>query len=131
MIIGHIKGATHNVKTPVGRLIGRVDLTPRGPIVTSAWFATPKEIEKITAGAPIYLHCYGGHPGTTISVGEIPRDEDERLPSTPIVPDAGQRLVPPPALAQRALTVRDGILLGFILTAPFWLAVLAGLLGFH
>ena len=74
MILGRVAGFTHKSD----KLTARLNMTPHGPVFTSAWFATPKEAERIAAGAPIYLHLYGCHPATGMTVGEIPRDEDEK-----------------------------------------------------
>lgn len=141
MILGRIHGATHKIGKPP-HLIVRLDTTPNGPVYSSAWFATPKELERIAGGAPIYLHLYGGHPSTAISVGAVPRDEDEK-PSPPaaIVPDSALRMIEPPAPGsmwklprvetQWGQTVANGVLLGVIITAPYWLAMLAAVLGFR
>jgi hypothetical protein len=46
---------------------------PETPAMETAWFPTPKEIEDITAGAPIILTIIGtGHPPVMLSVGDVP-----------------------------------------------------------
>lgn len=46
---------------------------PETPAMETAWLPTPKEIEAITAGAPIILTIIGtGHPPVMLSVGDVP-----------------------------------------------------------
>ncbi len=45
--------------------------------MTSAWFPTAEEIERISDGAPIYLTIVGaGHPPVAMSVAPRPGSED-------------------------------------------------------
>jgi hypothetical protein len=46
---------------------------PKTPSMVTAWFATPEEIERIVAGAPIHLRIIGSdHPPVMLEVGEVP-----------------------------------------------------------
>jgi hypothetical protein len=46
------------------------------PAMTSAWFPTPDEIDRLISGAPVYLHIIGCiHPPVAIEVGEVPSDD--------------------------------------------------------
>ena len=80
MHIGRINEATRVLKAPAdwvkdkqGPCSGlpiRDEPTTAGPGMTSAWYPTPEEIERIVAGAPIYLTVLGTvHPPVSISVG--------------------------------------------------------------
>jgi hypothetical protein len=86
MHTGHIKGATRvlgapkgwdrETQGPCGGLVIRDDLTTAGPSMTSAWFPTSDEIERIRNGAPIYLTVIGIiHPPVAMSVGPQPGTE--------------------------------------------------------
>lgn len=83
MHIGHISGATRNLAAPSdwdkatnGPCLGlpiRDERTSAGKVMVSAWFPTSEEIERIQAGAPIYLGVYGSaHPPVSMSVGPRP-----------------------------------------------------------
>jgi hypothetical protein len=83
MLVGRIDGATRNfgaphdwdkaTRGPCGSLPIRDELTTAGPGMTSAWLPTPEEIEKIKAGAPVYLTVFGNvHPPVSMAVGPIP-----------------------------------------------------------
>lgn len=83
MQIGMIDGATRVLGKSQG-YIGlpvrdeTIELASEGSIelanqMVTAWFPTPDEIERITAGAPIYLHIIGNsHPPVKMSVGTVP-----------------------------------------------------------
>lgn len=74
MLIGRIEGATRYLGAPVdwkpdeagtcGHLaIADVPAADGGNWQVSAWMPTPKEIEAIAAGEPVYLYIYGrSHP---------------------------------------------------------------------
>lgn len=43
-------------------------------IMSSAWEPTPDELQRLNAGATIYLHIMGTqHPPVALEVGEIPK----------------------------------------------------------
>lgn len=43
-------------------------------IMSSAWEPTPDELQRLNAGATIYLHIMGTqHPPVLLEVGEIPK----------------------------------------------------------
>lgn len=82
MQIGHIQGATR----VIGKQQGYLGLPVRDelinckvngestPVMTTAWLPTPDEIERINAGAAIYLQILGtAHPPVIMQVGEAPR----------------------------------------------------------
>lgn len=71
MLIGNIAGATHRTPPPCA-LVARLEQTKSGPSLVSAWFATPKEAERLAAGAPLYLRLLGCHPATAMWVGDVP-----------------------------------------------------------
>jgi hypothetical protein len=57
-----------------GSLAVRDEKTTAGMVMTSAWFPTEREIDRIRAGAPIYLSIIGEvHPPVSMSVGPPPR----------------------------------------------------------
>lgn len=78
MIIAMVEGATRVIGKSQGYLglplrDETVDCSVNGPIPTmvSAWEPTPDEIERIKAGAKIYLRVMGtAHPPVLIEVGE-------------------------------------------------------------
>lgn len=84
MQIGMIKGCTRIIGKSQGYL-GlplrdiKIDCSVAGPgtpAMETAWLPTPKEIEAITAGAPIILRIHGaGHPPVMLYIGEAPNDE--------------------------------------------------------
>jgi len=46
---------------------------PGTPIMVTAWFPTPDELQAINAGAPVHLKIVGtGHPPVMLGVGSIP-----------------------------------------------------------
>jgi hypothetical protein len=48
-------------------------MTSAGLGMTSAWFPTPEEIERLRDGAPIYLTVLGrSHPPVGLAVGPRP-----------------------------------------------------------
>ena len=80
---GRITGATRHLSAPQGwdkerqgvcvGLAVRDDDTSAGHGMTSAWFPTPAEIERIARGAPIYLTIIGDvHPPVAMGVGATP-----------------------------------------------------------
>jgi hypothetical protein len=85
MHTGRISGCTRvlgapqdwdvKVHGPCGGLPIRDEITTAGKGMTSAWFPTPDELERILAGAPIYLTVLGiNHPPVSMSVGPKPED---------------------------------------------------------
>jgi hypothetical protein len=83
MHAGRIADATHVLGAPkewdvekhghCGRLAVRVEKTTAGEGMTSAWFPTPEEIERIRKGAPVYLTIIGAvHPPVAMAVGPTP-----------------------------------------------------------
>lgn len=86
MEIGRIIGATRNLGAPpnwdpeqhgaCAHLPIRDELSPAGPCMVSAWMPSPDEIERIVAGAPIYLTVFGtAHPVVGMSIGEPPTED--------------------------------------------------------
>jgi hypothetical protein len=75
---GRVSNATHVLGKPKDwkveepghcSLAVREEKTTAGPGMTSAWFPTPEEIERIRNGAPIYLTVVGEvHPPVSMSV---------------------------------------------------------------
>jgi hypothetical protein len=46
---------------------------PDTPEMVTAWEPTPDEVERLSRGAPLYLHVVGtGHPPVKLVVGEAP-----------------------------------------------------------
>jgi hypothetical protein len=81
MQIGMIEGHTRIIGKSQGYLglplrdvvINSTVSGPETPAMETAWLPTPKEIEAITAGAPIILTIIGtGHPPVMLSVGDVP-----------------------------------------------------------
>lgn len=83
MHVGRILGATRNLGAPAdwdrskhgicGGLPIRDESTTAGKAMTSAWLPTPEEIERIGAGAPVYLTVIGQiHPPISMAVGPSP-----------------------------------------------------------
>lgn len=83
MEIGRIENATRNLGAPAGwdekangpcgTLPIRDEKTTAGPGMTSAWFPTPAELERLAGGAPIYLTVVGTvHPPVAMDVGAVP-----------------------------------------------------------
>jgi hypothetical protein len=83
MIIKHIEGATR----VLGKSQGYLGLpvrdevreftvggeTVKAPAMVTAWEPTPDELERINAGATIYLRVLGtAHPPVMLEVGEVP-----------------------------------------------------------
>lgn len=76
MQIGRIEGTTR----VFGKSQGYLGLPVKDsveddgtPVMVSAWFPGPKDIEKLKDGAPIYLHvCGHGHPPVRLTVGPSP-----------------------------------------------------------
>ncbi len=89
MHVGRISGATNvlgapkdwdkQAQGPCGGLPVRLEMTSAGPGMTSAWYPTPAEIERIARGAPVHLTVMGiTHPPVSMTVGAAP---DESLPT--------------------------------------------------
>ena len=86
MEIARILGATRNLGAPsdwdkgrsgpcVGLPIRDEQFRPGQNRMISAWHPTPKELQLIAAGAPIYLYIYGtAHPPVWVGVGMPPFD---------------------------------------------------------
>lgn len=80
MIPGHIDGATHVMTSPrewreEGRKCSSLPIRANGGIVSSAWFPTPEELERLFSGAPVYLTIVApptSHPPVALSVGPAP-----------------------------------------------------------
>ena len=81
MIIGRIKGATRTL----GKSQGYIGLPLRDelincsvggegtPSMVTAWEPTPDELERLNAGAPVYLRIIGTmHPPVMLEVGPNP-----------------------------------------------------------
>ena len=81
MLIDHIDGATRTL----GKSQGYIGLPVRDEIqvdpttntqvsvMVTAWRPLPDELERIMAGAPIYLHLFGTqHPPVRMEVGDVP-----------------------------------------------------------
>ncbi|MCR4340138.1 MAG: hypothetical protein NUW01_09680 [Gemmatimonadaceae bacterium] len=95
MHTGRISGFTRFLGAPrdwdeakdghCGGLAIRDEKTTAGLGMTSAWFPTPEEIERIKAGAPIYLTVLGQvHPPVCMAVGSPPDAQDgPPRPSSP------------------------------------------------
>jgi hypothetical protein len=78
---GRIAGATHKLSAPENwdkqksgpcqAIHVRAVMTAAGAVMTSAWFPTPEEIQRLLRGAPIYLTIAGTqHPPVQLLVGE-------------------------------------------------------------
>lgn len=84
MIPGRIPGATRYLGAPVGwkpevgghcAHLAILDMPVNGgvPAMHSVWEPTPDELERLAAGAPVYLCVLGGvHPPVSLGVGEAP-----------------------------------------------------------
>jgi hypothetical protein len=84
MLIGRIEGATNDLGAPkdwvkerdgtCATLPVRVDVINGGMIsMTSVWLPTLEEIERIVAGAPVYLRVVSSsHPPVMLDVGPAP-----------------------------------------------------------
>ena len=82
MQTGRIDGETRNLGAPKdrdkdknGRCLGlpiRDENIDGLPAMKSAWFPLPDELERLNAGAPVYLTVVGtGHPPVALTVGQI------------------------------------------------------------
>jgi hypothetical protein len=77
--LGAPKGWDKSTQGPCGGLAVRVEDTTAGRGMTSAWFPTPQEIERIAKGAPIYLTVISDiHPPVSMSVGAPPDADGAR-----------------------------------------------------
>ncbi|WP_449411070.1 hypothetical protein [Methylobacterium komagatae] len=88
MHIGRITGATRNLGAPsnwnpeTDGICGGLPIRdePHRPGInqmTSAWLPTTEEIERIVAGAPVYLVVLGvTHPPVAMLVGNPPVEEE-------------------------------------------------------
>lgn len=83
MHTGHIDGATRQLGAPKNwdrqrygvccGLVVRDEMMAAGEAMTSAWFPTLDEMERIVRGAPIYLTIIGhDHPPVCMAVGPTP-----------------------------------------------------------
>lgn len=71
--LGAPPGWDHDKQGHCGHLAIRDVMTTAGPAMQSVWFPTPAEIERIKAGAPIYLTLIGMfHPPVAMDVGPVP-----------------------------------------------------------
>jgi hypothetical protein len=88
MLIGRVAGATHVLGAPrnwdedrAGKcnpLVVRKDMSEAGPVMTSAWFPTADELDRLIAGAPIHLTIFGeAHPPVALSIGDPPVDPSQ------------------------------------------------------
>lgn len=86
MIPLRIKGATNWLGAPEGwepdkngpcvHLAVKHECCGNVDTLTSAWEPTPEDIQKIMAGAPIYLRVVGiTHPTVNVFVGPVPNAE--------------------------------------------------------
>jgi hypothetical protein len=76
MMINAIEGATRRIGKSQGYL-GlplRDEVCPQnGPQMVTSWQPTPRELEALAAGAPVYLTVLGtGHPPVMLTVGDAP-----------------------------------------------------------
>ena len=80
---GRIEGATRSLGPPPEwapsgdtrcmTLAIRDEVRPAGHGMTSAWFPTREEIDRLICGAPIYLTVIGiNHPPVALTVGSDP-----------------------------------------------------------
>jgi hypothetical protein len=86
MIAGRIPGATRYLGAPVGwkpdeqgdcahLAIRDMPINGDVPSMHSVWEPTPDELERLKAGAQIYLIIVGSsHPPVSLSVGSAPDD---------------------------------------------------------
>lgn len=92
MLNGEVAGATRILGAPkswdaerqgsCAALAVRDEMTAAGQGMTSAWFPTPDEIERLLAGAPVYLTVLGEqHPPVMLQVGEPAEAVGERWPA--------------------------------------------------
>lgn len=78
MIPGRIANATVRLGAPKGwdedrdGLCAGLDVLVRGNEFTSCWEPTPDELERIAAGAKVYLTVVGGQPPVALQVGDAP-----------------------------------------------------------
>ena len=79
MIPGRIANATRVLGAPEGwdpekdGDCGGLAIADVDGVMISAWMPLPDELEKLAAGAPIYLQVVGtGHPPVMLFVGEPP-----------------------------------------------------------
>ena len=88
MHVGRITGMTRNLGAPpdwdagkhgqCGHLPVRDEMTTAGQAMTSAWFSTVEELERLVRGAPIYLTVLGSvHPPVDVRVGQVPKETEE------------------------------------------------------
>lgn len=95
MMPGRIPNATRRLGAPAdwdkgkqGACVGlaiRDDTTTAGPGMTSVWHPTPEELERLKAGAGVYLTVLGMvHPPISMSVGSAP--DERRGPPRPSAP---------------------------------------------
>lgn len=73
MIAGCIEGATHKLMPTsddcMPLAIRRTAFTDGTSIMVSAWYPTPKEIEAMSRGEPVYVTVFGdGHPPMYVGV---------------------------------------------------------------
>lgn len=75
MIINAIEGCTRRI----GKSQGYLGLPLRDevidgiPTMTSSWQPTPAELQRLLAGAPIYVTLLGqAHPPIMLNVGQMP-----------------------------------------------------------
>lgn len=80
---GHIANSTRTLSAPqdwnkavdgaCGSLVIRDERNHSSYCMTSAWFPTPPELQRILMGAPVYLTIMGKvHPVVLMSVGPSP-----------------------------------------------------------
>jgi len=81
MQIGRIRGATRVLgkqqgymglpvrDEPINCTVGGADT----PSMVTAWLPTPKDLEKLNAGAAVHVRILGtAHPPMMVDVGEVP-----------------------------------------------------------
>jgi hypothetical protein len=78
VIPARIPNATHRLGAPKGWDESRdgpcfgLDVIIQDGRATSCWEPTPEELERLQAGAKIYLTIVGGQPPVMLHVGEKP-----------------------------------------------------------
>jgi hypothetical protein len=71
--LGAPPGWDHDKQGQCGHLAIRDVMTMAGTAMQSVWFPTPGELERLKAGAPVYLTILGlVHPPVAMEVGRVP-----------------------------------------------------------
>lgn len=78
MIPGRIQNATRRLGAPEGWNEARdgtcdgLDVLITDQLFQTCWEPTPAELDRLAAGAKVYLTCVGGQPPVALSVGNSP-----------------------------------------------------------